>query len=103
MQKMKVYSMYDEKAEAFNRPFIFTTHGQATRAFSDGVRDPQSNLCKHYKDYSLYCIGTFDEETGLLEPLTPVELVCRASEFVALTPVDLKKEGEENAQCGYFN
>lgn len=82
MQTMKIYSMYDEKAESYNRPFIFTTNGQATRAFSDGVKDGQSNLAKHYQDYSLYCIGTFNETTGEVNSIKPVELICRASEFV---------------------
>lgn len=82
MSMKKIYSMYDEKAEAFNRPFIFSTHGQATRAFSDGLHDPQSNLAKHYEDYSLYCIGEFNESTGKVDAIVPPELVCRASEFV---------------------
>lgn len=82
---MKIYSMYDEKAKAFNRPFIFSTHGQATRAFSDGVSDPQSHLSKHPEDFSLYCIGDFDESTGAVFAIQPIELICRAVEFVQPT------------------
>ena len=82
MAKMKMFSVYDEKAQAYMRPFMFSTYGQATRAFSDGVNDPQSHMNKHYQDYSLYCIGEFDEETAALSPECPVVLVCRASEFI---------------------
>jgi hypothetical protein len=80
--KMNIYAMYDEKAEAYHRPFIFKTDGQAVRAFSDGVKDQQSNLAKHYQDYSLYCIGIFNEETAEIDSFNPVKLICRASEFV---------------------
>lgn len=76
-----VYSVFDEKAVSFMRPFIFTTDGQATRAFSDGVNDSSCHLSKHSEDYSLHCIGTFDEKSGLIVAETPTRLVCRASEF----------------------
>lgn len=80
--KQNVYCAFDEKAEAYLRPFIFTTDGQASRAFSDGVTDKSSPLHKHYQDYSLYCVGTFEERTGELAAIKPVRLVCRAYEFI---------------------
>ena len=73
--KLKIFSIFDAKAEAFNTPFFFNMTGQATRAFQDLVADPQSAISKHPEDYTLFEIGEFDTDTANVTPLpTPHSL-----------------------------
>lgn len=77
----KVLAVYDEKARAFLRPIFVSSEGIGIRAFADGVTDEKSNFCKHYMDYSIYRIGEFDEEKGVLVNLAVNELLHRGIEF----------------------
>lgn len=76
-----MYAIFDTKADMYNQPFMFTTNGQAIRAFSDLACDTNSFISKHPDDYRLYRIGTFDDATGLLEPCRP-EPLGMATEYI---------------------
>lgn len=71
---MLVYSIYDEKALCYGLPFFQKTDGIAIRLFNDLVNDPDSSLYKHPSDYKLYRIGSFEELSALIEPVTPLFL-----------------------------
>jgi len=64
---LKVYSVYDSKAECFGTPFFMGTRGMAIRAFSDLAGDFKSNVSRHPEDYSLFEIGEFDDSKGSIE------------------------------------
>lgn len=68
---LMAFSVYDAKAEAFLRPFFAETRGLALRSFRDAANDPQSEMCKHAADYTLFRIGVFEVATGKLEGCTP--------------------------------
>jgi hypothetical protein len=61
---MKVFSIYDSKAEAYLPPFMFQQTGEAIRAFTDAVNDEKSNFCKHAEDYTLFQISEWNEQDG---------------------------------------
>lgn len=67
--KLKIFAVRDAKAEAFGNPFFFKTHGESIRAWDEAVNDAQSPFYKHPNDYTLFEIGEFDQQTGLLTPL----------------------------------
>lgn len=78
-----MFSVYDKKVEAFSRPFVAPTYGAAERGFRDAANDPQSEVSKHPEDYSLMCVGWFDESTGQIEGFnTGPEMVCGALSLV---------------------
>lgn len=82
---VNMYSVFDEKAQAFRSMHFVQSDGVAIRNFSDAVcnENPNTNyLRQHPQDYSLYCLAVFDDETGRIEPIAPIRLVCRASEFL---------------------
>jgi len=58
------FSIYDTKAQAYLPPFFMPTIGLGVRAFGDVLRDANSPLAKHPRDYELYKIGEFDDSTG---------------------------------------
>lgn len=91
-----MYSVFDQKAEAYARPFCAPTRGMAIRGFSDEVNRPESEMGKHAADYFLFEIGEFDEGKGILTPHVPlVSLGCavtyRTIEDIGIRR-DLRKE-----------
>jgi len=71
---LKIFSVYDSKAESYMAPFYFHAIGQALRAFTDTANDTKSSMFKHAGDYTLYCIGDFDDQTGKVQDLRHVNL-----------------------------
>lgn len=67
--KLLVFSVFDTKAEIYGTPVFFATRGLATRAFEDQCNKLDSPLCDHPGDFTLFQIGEFDSEKGLLIPL----------------------------------
>lgn len=64
---MKAYSIYDKVANAYNKPFYCLNDGMAIRIFSEVVNDGKSEICSHPEDYSLFYVGDFSEQTGVIE------------------------------------
>lgn len=62
-----VFSVYDSKAEAFLQPMFFVTRAVAVRAFGAAVRDDVHEFSKFAEDYTLFELGSFDEEAGKFE------------------------------------
>ena len=58
----KIFTVYDDKAECYMSPFTMQSTGAATRAFEDTVNDSNSAFNKHPSDYTLFEIGTFDDQ-----------------------------------------
>lgn len=63
---LKMYSVFDSKAAAFLPPFFMHTDNVAKRTFSDCANDPQHMFSKHPEDYTLFCLGSFDDVTGVV-------------------------------------
>ena len=79
--KFKVFSIYDSAAETFNTPVFLATNNQAIRQFDDMVNGDDSQLAKHPGDYTLFCIGEFDTDIGLLTPLDKPSSLGKAEDF----------------------
>lgn len=71
----RVFSVHDQKAVAFLPPFFFGTVGQAVRAISDCVTDPNHSFGNHPEDYTLFEVGSWDDSTGVLTPLDEPKVV----------------------------
>lgn len=72
--KLKAYAIYDNKAAAFGRPFFQSQDGQATRMLADLVNDNSTTIFKHPEDYSVYRIGSYNDENGELIKEAPAHL-----------------------------
>nr|QJB20823.1 MAG: nonstructural protein [Microvirus sp.] len=82
MSKLNVFTVRDDKANAFLSPFFMPTIAVAIRSFGAECRNSDSNFSKFPEDFSLYHIGEYDEESGTITPIIPVFL-SRASEHVS--------------------
>lgn len=79
---MRIFEIYDSKAEAFLKPFFSMTRMTALRSFEQAVRDESSDFHKFASDYTLFEIGEWSEQDGDLVPLkAKVALGC-AIEFL---------------------
>lgn len=65
---LMLFSIFDQAADAFMRPWVAPTKAVALRMFSDMANDPEHEISKHSGDYCLFCVGTFCEDTAELNP-----------------------------------
>lgn len=68
--KLNVYSIYDNVAEVFNKPFTDINDGTATRAFTNSVSKEINK-----DDFVLYRLGSFADNNGsLVSEVNPVKI-----------------------------
>lgn len=78
--KLEIFAVHDTAADAFLSPHFFQTTAIAIRAFGQSCADPDSGFHAHPSDYTLFHIGTFDQDTGEIVPCTP-HSVAKALDF----------------------
>lgn len=78
----QVYSVYDAAVGFFMQPFFVDAKGQAVRAFMDEVSSGQGPLSKHYKDFTLFRVASFDENSGQFYQLGEPERVISGLEVM---------------------
>lgn len=59
---LKIFALYDSKAEAYNKPFYQQTTGAALRDFEEACKQPDSMIAKYPADFTLFEIGVFNDE-----------------------------------------
>jgi len=64
---MKIFSVYDSKAEYYAQPQFSENKATALRAFHALCNDMETQISKHPGDYTLFQIGDFDERTGTIK------------------------------------
>lgn len=61
--KYLIFSMYDVKAKVYTFPMFFHRGTEMMREFEDWCNDKSMVVGRHPEDYTLFEIGTFDQET----------------------------------------
>lgn len=75
MSKLKIFTVYDSKAEAYMQPFFCQSTGVAVRMFEQAANDPNHSFCKWPGDYTLFELGEWDEHSAMFTPaVTPTNL-----------------------------
>lgn len=77
-----VYAVRDEVACLYKYDFRRQRHGEAIRFFSDGVQMKDTEIGRHPADFSLYHLGTFNDETGRFESLDVPHRLCGGLDFI---------------------
>lgn len=91
MLKLRLYSIYDSKAEQFSPPQVYHNDMLALRAFEGIVNDDKMLIKKYPEDFSIYYVGNLSDSDGCYyvencdESRVPI-LIGRAIEYVQ--PVD---------------
>lgn len=71
---LHVFSFYDSKAGYFSTPFFFPHPGQAIRTAIDLGSDTSTGPGRYPEDFTLYRIGSFNDQTAIFESEPPVSL-----------------------------
>lgn len=61
---MRLYSIYDDKAEQFSPPQVYHNDMLALRAFQGIVNDDKMLIKKYPEDFSIYYIGNIGDSDG---------------------------------------
>lgn len=63
-----IYAVHDARVKAFNDCFMLPHEDLAKRGFVHEVNRKGSDLGAHFRDYSLWKLGDFDDQTGTIVP-----------------------------------
>jgi hypothetical protein len=77
-----IFAILDQKAEAFLQPFFAATTALAFRNCNKACRNPESPFAQFPTDFTLYCIGEFDDESGALTPYAPMKNLGSMLQFL---------------------
>lgn len=64
---LKIFSVYDSKAEAYGSPAFITTRASAIRSFGASATDPNTDFGRFPADYTLFELGEFDPGPGIFK------------------------------------
>lgn len=74
---MIVFAIRDKKADVYGRPFFAVSSAVGIRSFSDEVNNDREDnqMHRHASDFSLYELGSYDDDTGLFVTHEPKLLI----------------------------
>lgn len=59
----KLFSVYDSQSMLWHPPFTMASQAQAVRAFQQTSLDQRTEICKYPAAFTLFEVGTFDDNT----------------------------------------
>lgn len=80
---MKCFSVYDSKAEAYLPPFFSKTTGLALRSFETAANKADHDFHDHAGDYTLFELGSFNEQTAEFTALKSPHNLGTALTFIS--------------------
>lgn len=89
---LNVYAIYDEVAKTYTQPMFMHNDNEARRLFLMWCKNPELPMAAHPADYTLYAIGFYDTDTGVIESQTPHNQILKGSSG---EPATLKAVGDE--------
>lgn len=72
---MQVFSVLDKAVGAYLPPVFARSRGEMLRSFSQAVNTPDHQFAKHSVDYTLFQIGTWDDNSGMFQPMEPQRIL----------------------------
>lgn len=89
--KLKMFSVFDSKIQAYMNPFFARTAAEALRSFADAVNNSESNFCRFAEDFTLFEIGAWDDQTAKVELLPTPHSLGVAIQFLKSATPELPK------------
>jgi hypothetical protein len=80
--KLSMYSIFDNKSQAFLQPFFQHNHAVAIRSVTQAVNDKSTDFSKWPSDFNLFCIGSFEDSNGDVVSVSPIENLGLLSNFI---------------------
>lgn len=82
---LKMYSIYDKKAELYHPPSYCHTVGHAMRVFTTLFSNVETPFNQFPDDFQVWEVGAFDDQSGSLVSLAKPHLVCQGTELMPIT------------------
>lgn len=86
---LKIFTVYDSKVESYMNPFFCKSVGEALRSFQEIANDKNHQIGKYPADFTLFEIGTYNDENGRIEMFDALKSIGLALEYVRQEPVNL--------------
>lgn len=86
--KLSVYSVRDSKADCYMVPFFVSNDAVALRMIANASCDSESMLSANSEDFSLYSIGEFDSDSGVILPLPAPKFMSSVVSLKGITERD---------------
>lgn len=78
---MKIFSVFDSKAETYSTPMVQRNSGEAIRSFQTAVNDNKTQFHAYPEDFTLVELAEWIETEGVIKPLPKPKILINASEF----------------------
>nr|QJB20429.1 MAG: nonstructural protein [Microvirus sp.] len=75
----KFFAIHDKAVNSYSAPAVISSERDAIEAFKASIANPESSHHKHSADYTLVCIGEYDEFTGVITPYADKHIVVNGS------------------------
>jgi len=79
----EIFVIYDAKAKLYNKPFYMINKNVALRAAQDLIDDTTTEISKNPQDFTMWHLGTYDDNTAQLTIHEKRECICS---FVEINP-----------------
>lgn len=79
---VQLYAIFDQASGVYEKPFFSTADDLVRREFYNVATAADTPISKHPKDYSLWRLGNFNDNTGKLMD-EQNECLCTAMEIIA--------------------
>lgn len=67
-------AIFDRKTQTYERVLEVQHVAELQREFADIKKDPTTKYGKHPSDFELYQIGEFNPQSGLIAPITHIQI-----------------------------
>lgn len=87
---LKVFTVYDEKAEAYLDPKFCNSVGEMVRAFAHAASSEGHDFNRFASDFTLFFIGEWDPRTGEFTPSPTKQSLGTALEHKGVNGRDIE-------------
>jgi len=77
-----MFTVYDVKVGAYMTPFFMKSKGEAIRAFTETSRDTTTQIGKYPSDFTLFELGSYNDEDASLSLYSSPQSLGVAIEFI---------------------
>lgn len=85
---LQAFAIFDSAVGAFMEPFFAQTIEVAIRRFRSTVNHAESDMSRYPNDYSLFHVGSFEQESGMFQPLNTPHNLGLAIQFMEKTDAE---------------
>jgi len=79
---LEMFAIRDVKTESYGTPFFAQHRGHAIRMFQELANDKRSQVWKHPRDFVLFHVGSFDDQSGEVTHLSVPAMLGMGAEFI---------------------